>query len=107
LGHGADGISFGDEAAVRNLRLPGNIHSKELTSEITLKNGNKITTIKPNLNDKVANVLAGIVDLTVRAFMDGDERYLLLEKKENVFGGGRFNFKVPVVKLDKENSLKP
>lgn len=74
--------------------------SKELTSEITLKNGNKITTIKPNLNDKVANVLAGIVDLTVRAFMDGDERYLQLEKKENVFGGGRFNFKVPVVKLN-------
>jgi CRISPR/Cas system-associated exonuclease Cas4 (RecB family) len=80
--------------------------SKELTSEITLKNGNKITTIKPNLNDKVANVLAGIVDLTVRAFMDGDERYLLLEKKENVFGGGRFNFKVPVVKLDKDEFIK-
>ena len=80
--------------------------SKELTSEITLKNGNKITTIKPNLNDKVANVLAGIVDLTVRAFMDGDERYLQLEKKENVFGGGRFNFKVPVVKLDKDEFIK-
>lgn len=56
--------------------------SKELTSEITLKNGNKITTIKPNINDKVANVLAGIVDLTVRAFMDGDERYLQLEKRK-------------------------
>ena len=80
--------------------------SKELTSEITLKNGNKITTIKPNLNDKVANVLAGIVDLTVRAFMDSDERYLQLEKKENVFGGGRFNFKVPVVKLDKDEFIK-
>jgi hypothetical protein len=80
--------------------------SKELTSEITLKNGNKITTIKPNINDKVANVLAGIVDLTVRAFMDGDERYLQLEKKENVFGGGRFNFKVPVVKLDKDEFIK-
>jgi phage nucleotide-binding protein len=80
--------------------------SKELTSEITLKNGNKITTIKPNLNDKVANVLAGIVDLTVRAYMDGEERYLQLEKKENVFGGGRFNFKVPVVKLDKDEFIK-
>ena len=80
--------------------------SKEVTSEITLKNGNKITTIKPNINDKVANVLAGIVDLTVRAYMDGEDRYLLLEKRENIFGGGRFNFKVDKVKLDKDEFIK-
>lgn len=76
--------------------------SKEVNTEITLKNGNKLTTIKPNINDKVANVLTGIVDLTARAYMDGEERYLLLEKQENVFGGGRFNFKVDKVKLQKE-----
>jgi hypothetical protein len=80
--------------------------SKELTSEITLKNGNKITTIKPNINDKVANVLAGTVDLTVRAYIDGKDRYLQLEKKENIFGGGRFEFKEPKVKLDKEEFIK-
>jgi len=76
--------------------------SKEINTEITLKNGTKLTTIKPNINDKVANVLTGIVDLTARAYMDGEERYLLLEKQENVFGGGRFNFKVDKVRLDKE-----
>ena len=83
--------------------------SKEVNTEITLKNGSKLTTIKPNLNDKVANVLTGIVDITARAYMDGEERYLLLEKQENVFGGGRFNFKVDKVKLDKDtfaNALK-
>lgn len=74
--------------------------SKEVTSEITLKNGSKITTIKPNINDKVSNVLAGIVDLTVRAYMDGEERYMQLEKIENIFGGGRFSFKVDKVRLD-------
>lgn len=79
--------------------------SKEITSEITLKNGAKLTTIKPNINEKIANVLAGTVDLTVRAYMDGEDRYLQLEKKENVFGGGRFNFKVPKVKLDKEEFI--
>ena len=62
----------------------------QIWAEITLKNGNKIPTIKPNLNEKVANVLAGIVDLTVRAYMDGQERFIQLEKKENIFGGGRF-----------------
>lgn len=80
--------------------------SKEVTIEITLKNGAKLTTIKPNINEKIANVLAGTVDLTVRAFMDGEERYLQLEKKENIFGGGRFNFKVPRVKLDKDEFMK-
>lgn len=80
--------------------------SKESISEITLKNGSKLTTIKPNINDKVANVLAGTVDLTVRAYMDDEDRYLLLEKKENVFGGGRFNFKVPKIKLNKEEFIK-
>lgn len=80
--------------------------SKEVTTEITLKNGAKLTTIKPNINEKIANVLAGTVDLTVRAFMDGEERYLQLEKKENIFGGGRFNFKVPRVKLDKDEFMK-
>lgn len=80
--------------------------SKENLSEITLKNGSKLTTIRPNINDKVANILAGTVDLTVRAYMDGEDRFLQLEKKENIFGGGRFNFKVDKVKLDKDEFIK-
>ena len=74
--------------------------SKEVTTELNLKNGGKLTTIKPNINDKVANVLAGTVDLTIRAYLDGDERKLLLEKRENIFGGGRFNFKTAVIDLE-------
>lgn len=66
--------------------------SKEVATEVTLKNGTKYTTYKPNINDKVANVLAGTVDLTVRAYIDGDKRYIQLTKDENSFGGGRFNF---------------
>lgn len=80
--------------------------SKEIESEITLKNGTKLTVIKPNINDKVANILAGTVDLTTRAYMDGNDRYLLLKKKENIFGGGRFNFKVDKVQLNKDEFIK-
>lgn len=80
--------------------------SKEIVSEINLKNGSKITTIKPNINDKVANVLAGTVDLTVRAYMDGENRYLQLAKKENIFGGGRFNFKVDKIPLEMPEFIK-
>lgn len=80
--------------------------SKEIVNEINLKNGGKITTYKPNLNDKVANVLAGTVDLTMRAYMDGEDRILQLEKKENVFGGGRFDFAKEEIKLDMDLFLE-
>jgi hypothetical protein len=80
--------------------------SKEVTSEINLKNGSKLTTIKPNIPDKIANVLAGTVDLTIRAYMDDKNRYLQLEKKENIFGGGRFNFKVDKIPLEMSEFIK-
>lgn len=66
--------------------------SKELKTEISLKNGAKITSYAPNVPDKVANILAGTVTLTVRAFMNNRGRFLQLAKEENVFGGGRFSF---------------
>lgn len=79
--------------------------SKEITQEITLKSGSKITTFRPNINEKVANVLAGTVDLTIRAYMDGEQRFMQSEKKETVFGGGRFSFKVDKIPLNKEAFL--
>src|SRR5690625_1933244 len=80
--------------------------SKELRKEITLKGGATRTTFKPNINDKVANFLTGTVDLTVRAFADSDDnRHLQLAKKHNVFGGGRFAFKVDTCPLDYDEFL--
>lgn len=76
--------------------------SKELKTEINLKNGAKITSYGPNLADKVANVLAGTVTLTIRAFMNNRGRFLQLAKEENVFGGGRFNFVNDTCPLDME-----
>lgn len=54
----------------------------------------------------MANVLAGTVDLTMRAYMDGEDRILQLEKKENVFGGGRFDFAKEEIKLDMDLFLE-
>lgn len=77
--------------------------SKEQVVEITLKGGAKRTTFKPNINDKVANFLTGTVDLTLRAFVNSDdERFLQLAKKQNVFGGGRFDWQVDVIPLEME-----
>lgn len=67
--------------------------SKELVTEITYANGMRVSTFKPNLPDKVANVLAGTVTMTLRAYMDERGHFLQLRKNENVFGGGRIDFK--------------
>lgn len=67
--------------------------SKELVTEITYANGMKVSTFKPNLPDKVANVLAGTVTMTLRAYMDERGHFLQLRKNENIFGGGRIDFK--------------
>lgn len=76
------------------------INSKEIQSEVTLKTGGKYTTFKPNLPDKVNNILAGMVDITARAYVDTDgKRWLQLKKEENVFGGGRYDFKVDKCEL--------
>lgn len=74
--------------------------SKEIKTEINLKSGAKITSYAPNLPDKVANVLAGTVTLTVRAFMNNRGRFLQLAKEENIFGGGRFSFVHDTCPLD-------
>lgn len=80
--------------------------SKEVTSEIIKKNGDKITTIKPNIPDKVANVLAGTVDLTARVVADGDNRYLSFKTSPFIFGGGRFNFGVDQIELNKDKFIE-
>ncbi|PGC86198.1 AAA family ATPase [Bacillus toyonensis] len=75
--------------------------SKEKVEEYTLKGGAKRTTFKPNINDKVANFLSGTVDLTLRAYVDSDDkRFLQLAKKQNVFGGGRYDFQVDTIPLE-------
>lgn len=74
--------------------------SKEVVTEITYASGAKVSTFKPNIPDKIANVLAGTVTLTLRAYIDERGRYLNLRKAENIFGGGRIDFKRDTCTLD-------
>ena len=76
------------------------ICSKEIEGEVTLKTGGKYTTFKPNVPDKVANIIAGVVDISARAYVDNDgKRWLQLGKQEHTFGGGRYNFGVDKCEL--------
>lgn len=80
--------------------------SKELKTEINLNNGAKITSYAPNLPDKVANILAGTVTLTLRAYMNKRGRFIQLAKEENIFGGGRFDFVNDTCPLDMDEFVK-
>lgn len=65
------------------------ISHEDRSKDITRKGGDKITAIKPNLQDKVANKIAGMVDIVARVVADGDERTLSFKTNEVIFGGGR------------------
>lgn len=76
------------------------ISSKEIEGEVTLKTGGKYTTFKPNVPDKVANTVAGLVDISARAFVDENgKRWLQLGKQDHTFGGGRYTFNVDKCEL--------
>ena len=77
----------------RLLNLPYNIiliSHEDTSKDIMKKTGDKITAIKPNINDKVANKLAGMVDIVARVVVETDDyRVLSFKQNEVVFGGGR------------------
>ena len=79
------------------LNLPYNIvliSHVDMSKDVTKKSGDKITAIKPNINDKVATKLAGMVDIVLRAINDDGDRILSLKSNEVIFGGGRLAFGV-------------
>lgn len=76
----------------RLLNLPYNIIliSHEDTSRDIMSKDKKITAITPNLQEKLRNKIAGMVDLVARVVVDSDgTRKLTFKSNEVVFGGGR------------------
>lgn len=68
------------------------ISHEDATKDITKKSGDKITAIKPNIADKVANKLAGMVHLVGRVTK---EHELEFYGGEGVFNGGRLTKNIP------------
>ncbi|MCX4373375.1 MAG: AAA family ATPase [Dysosmobacter sp.] len=76
------------------------ISHEDRTRDLTRKGGDKISSIKPNLQDKVANKVAGMVDLVARIVADGDDRQLSFKTSEVIFGGGRLTVHNKEIPLD-------
>lgn len=76
----------------RLLNLPYNvilISHEDMSKDITKRTGDKITAIKPNIQDKIANKIAGMVDIVCRVVVEDDGRCLSFKADSVVFGGGR------------------
>lgn len=66
------------------------ISHEDTTKDITKRSGDKITAIKPNIPDKIANKVAGMVDIVARIVAEDDGgRTLNFKSDEVTFGGGR------------------
>jgi phage nucleotide-binding protein len=84
----------------RLINLPYNIvliSHEDTSKDITKKSGENITAIKPNINDKVANKLAGMVALVARAVVDGNDYTIQVKTDEVIFGGGRLGINNVVI----------
>ena len=88
------------------LNLPYNIIliSHENTSRDIMSKDKKITRIETNLPEKIANKVAGMVDIVARVVVNDDESRSLEFKYDSVvFGGGRLkNLKTNKVELSWE-----
>ncbi|WP_182538417.1 AAA family ATPase [Fontibacillus panacisegetis] len=76
------------------------ISHEDTSKDITKKGGDKITAIKPNLQEKTANKVAGMVDIVARVIADGEIRTLSFKTNEVVFGGGRLTASTNEIQLD-------
>lgn len=65
------------------------ISHEDMSKDITKKTGDKVTSIRPNIQDKLANKLAGMVDIVARVVADGNTRTLNFKSDDVIFGGGR------------------
>lgn len=75
------------------------ISHEDTSKDITKKSGENITAIRPNINDKVANKLAGMVAFVGRCVCENNEYTLQIKTDEVTFGGGRLGMNNVVIPL--------
>lgn len=68
------------------------ISHEDTTKDLTMKTGDKITSIQPNLPEKLTLKISGMVDCVGRVVDDGRKRTISFHSNDVVFGGGRLGF---------------
>lgn len=82
------------------------ISHEDTSKDITKKSGDKITSIKPNLQDKAALKISGMVDMVVRVVNDENKRSISFKTSDVVFGGGRLTVNVDEIPCSYEELIR-
>ena len=82
------------------------ISHEDATKDLTKKSGDKISSIKPKMNDKVADALAGMVGFVGRVYVDEGKHLLSIKSDEVVYGGGRLGINNVIIPLDWDEVIK-
>ena len=84
------------------------VSHEDTSRDITKKSGQNITRIAPNIQQALANKLAGMVDIVARVVVEEDgSRTLNFKSDEVVFGGGRLKgLKTTKIPLDWDAFVK-
>lgn len=82
------------------------ISHEDTSKDMTKRTGDKITRIAPNIQEKAANKIAGMVDIVARVINEDDERFLTFKTSEVEFGGGRLTLLTKKIPLEYEAFIK-
>lgn len=82
------------------------ISHEDATKNITNKGGGSVSTIKPNIQEKLANTISGMVDVVARVVADGEVRTLSFKENEFIFGGGRLGIKNKDIPLEYDELMQ-
>lgn len=78
---------------------------EDTSKDLTKKSGDKITAIKPNLQEKASLKIAGMVDIVGRIINDEGIRTISFKTNEVVFGGGRLNLTATEIPCEYEDLM--
>lgn len=83
------------------------VSHEDTSKDLTKSSGDKVTRIAPNIQEAIANKLAGMVDFVARVVINKDDSRSLSFKTDNViFGGGRLHIDVDSIPLEWEELMK-
>ena len=76
------------------------ISHEDTSKDITKRSGDKITSIRPNITEKISLKLAGMVDIVARIVVEDGKRSISFKSDNVVFGGGRLKISTNEIPLD-------
>lgn len=82
------------------------ISQEDMTKDITKKSGDKMSTVTPALQDKIAKKISGMVDVTARCVHDEKGYKIVFNTDETQFGGCRMSVETSVIDATIENLFK-